>query len=367
MSSWRSGIEPVLSVPSVWQTSDSDRENDIILACRIALVRNVAGYPFPRYASAEQKTEIRDRIVSAVKSCRSCAKWHTFFLDPEKTDSMTTEYLYERLLIRYPFRQPEKGRAFLCSPDTQLSAAVMGDDHLELQCCLSGFRLDEAWQKLSRLDTALEKKLPCAFSPELGYLTSHPGRAGTGIQVSVFLHLPMFSIGKHIKILRKAMKDMGMAVYSLHDLPQDDFTGNIFRIVNTSTLGETEEEIIARVRIAASEAVRQEKALRAKFRNEQPAFLMNLCGRAYGALKYSYMLSGKEVLNLLSALRLGVDIGCFPSIFISDVNYLTLIMQKAHLTELSGKEELGEERRGIFRSGIIRRFLADQQEQDEMD
>ena len=40
--------------------------------------------------------------------------------------------------------------------------------------------------------------------------------------------------------------------------------------------------------------------------------IYNHIGRAYGILANSHSISSKETMNLLSLLRLGVEVGLFP-------------------------------------------------------
>ena len=47
---------------------------------------------------------------------------------------------------------------------------------------------------------------------------------------------------------------------------------------------------------------------------KKPDTLWDQIGRAYGILTYAHAMSSKEALNLLSIIKLGVDLGAFQKI-----------------------------------------------------
>ena len=79
---------------------------------------------------------------------------------------------------------------------------VNEEDHLRLQCLVSGLRL-RGVERVDRLDEELGEQLPYAFHQEFGFLTSCPTNVGTGLRASVLMHLPGLVLTKEIgKVLR---------------------------------------------------------------------------------------------------------------------------------------------------------------------
>ncbi len=62
------------------------------------------------------------------------------------------------------------------------------------------------------MDEALEAKVDYAFSPRWGYLTACPTNLGTGIRLSVMMHLPALKLSNEIERVRRAAKDLHLAV-----------------------------------------------------------------------------------------------------------------------------------------------------------
>jgi protein arginine kinase len=90
------------------------------------------------------------------------------------------------------------------------------EDHLRMQALRPGLQLKQAWVAIDEVDSALEKALPYAFSPELGYLTACPTNLGTGIRVSAMLHLPALVLDEHINQIIQAVNKLGLAVRGLY-------------------------------------------------------------------------------------------------------------------------------------------------------
>ncbi len=75
----------------------------------------------------------------------------------------------------------------------QFSLMVNEEDHLRIQLMKSGLDLHSAWDQINQLDDVIESSITYAFDERLGYLTACPTNVGTGMRVSVMLHLPAWS------------------------------------------------------------------------------------------------------------------------------------------------------------------------------
>ena len=100
--------------------------------------------------------------------------------------------------------------------DETVSIMVNEEDHLRIQVLRSGLQLEEAWEQISAIDDKLEAKLDFSFHPRFGYLTACPTNVGTGIRVSVMLHLPALKLTGEIEKVFRAAKDMRLAVRGLY-------------------------------------------------------------------------------------------------------------------------------------------------------
>jgi protein arginine kinase len=84
--------------------------------------------------------------------------------------------------------------------------------------------------------------------------------------------------------------------------------------------------------------------------------IYNHIGRAYGILANAHSISSKETMNLLSLLRLGVEVGSFPQADGSLVDELFILTQPAHLQK-NHSEKLTAEERDLLRADMLRERL----------
>src|SRR5258707_666363 len=82
----------------------------------------------------------------------------------------------------------------------------------------------------------------------------------------------------------------------------------------------------------------------------------NHIGRAYGILANAHSISSKETMNLLSLMRLGVDMELFPGVDRSLVDELFILTQPAHLQK-QHTEKLSAEERDLLRADMVRERL----------
>ena len=122
------------------------------------------------------------------------------------------------------------------------------------------------------------------------------------------------------------------------------------------TLGETEPDIVDRLNKVLAQIIEHEENARGSLLEKKPKTVMNQIGRAYGILANSHSISSKETMNLLSFMRLGVDLGLFPDVERGLVDELFVVTQPAHLQKQFA-EKLGADERDVLRADMVRERL----------
>ena len=92
----------------------------------------------------------------------------------------------------------QAARGVAIDPAEQVSLMINEEDHLRIQCIHSGLDLEAVWAQIRSVDEEIEAVVPYAFHQRWGYLTACPTNVGTGIRVSVMLHLPALVITRQI-------------------------------------------------------------------------------------------------------------------------------------------------------------------------
>ena len=122
------------------------------------------------------------------------------------------------------------------------------------------------------------------------------------------------------------------------------------------TLGESETVIVERLGKVMAQIIEHEENARQALLEKKPKVVFNHIGRAYGVLANAHSISSKETMNLLSLLKLGVDMSLFPGAERTLVDELFLVTQPAHLQkQLSDK--LSAEERDLLRADMLRERL----------
>jgi protein arginine kinase len=139
--------------------------------------------------------------------------------DP-RSAAATGRCCYERHLVSKELigaaRAPGHAAALLLAHDEALSVMANEEDHLRLQCLVSGFRLHDAWRLVDSSTSALSRTLPYAFHPEFGYLTSCPTNVGTGLRASVLMHLPGLVLTQEIGRVLQGIAQVGLTFRGLY-------------------------------------------------------------------------------------------------------------------------------------------------------
>lgn len=233
---------------------------------------------------------------------------------------------------------------------------VNEEDHLRLQVLRSGLQLDEAWEQINRVDDTLEEELEFIYHNRFGYLTACPTNVGTGIRVSVMLHLPALKLTGEIEKVFRAAKDMKLAVRGLYG-EGTEATGDFYQISNQTTLGKEEAEILDDFKHQVIPRIIDfEHHARRTLRSERAIALDDRVFRALGVLRSARLLASDETLFLLSHLRMGVHLGRVKDVEIKTINELVLMTQPAHLQKLMGKKLDGDERKAA-RAEFVRHRL----------
>ncbi len=328
--------------------------SEVVISSRVRLARNVKGYPFLTCASRAQRRELENRIRDTILDAELAPQ--TLYVDLEQASDVDRELLVERHLISKHQAAAEGARGVAIGQDENLSIMVNEEDHLRLQVLRSGLQLDEAWEQINHVDDVLEEELEFAYHNRFGYLTACPTNIGTGIRVSVMLHLPALKLTGEIEKVFRAAKDMKLAVRGLYG-EGTEATGDFYQISNQTTLGKDESEILDDFKHhVIPRIIDFEHHARRTLRGERAVALDDKVFRALGVLKSARLLSSDETLFLLSHLRMGVHLGRVKDVEIKTLNELVLMTQPAHLQKLMGKKLDGDERKAA-RAEFIRHKL----------
>lgn len=326
---------------------------DIVMSSRTRLARNIGRFSFTHWADKRQLDEILTMVKDAAEAT-SFLK-NSLFIKLKDISEVDRLFLVERHLMSPEHAKDVEYKALIVDPKEIVSIMVNEEDHLRMQVLQSGFNLREAWRIMDEIDTELSKKISYAYSSQWGYLTACPTNTGTGLRGTVMLHLPALVFTAQIEKILQATAKLGLNIRGLYG-EGTEASGNIFQVSNQASMGMTEEDLIDNIERIINQIIAREEAMRKTVLAKNKEALVDRVWRAYGTLKNAYIITSEETIALLSAIRLGVDLGIAKNLDKNVVNELFILTQPAHLQKLEGKV-LNPTERDIKRADLIRAKL----------
>jgi protein arginine kinase len=352
---------------------------DVVISSRIRLARNLAGHKFLGRCTNAEKTEILKKLKDVLLSLELGDE--VFYISIDKAPDLDRHFLVERHLISRHHAFGKGPRGAVIARRESFTAMINEEDHLRLQILKSGMCLSECAEQINHIDDMIEKKIDYAFHPRYGYLTACPTNLGTGIRVSVMLHLPALKMTGQIEKFLNTAKDMTLAVRGLFG-EGTEAAGDFYQLSNQATLGVAEKDIVSQFEKAIiPEIVEYEYAARKHLLDKEIDVLDDKISRATALLKNAHLISSQEALFLLSHLRLGINMrermgattpaienlfalnkqsteaGKTQRLSIATINRLFMLTLPAHL-QLNHGGPLDASQRDALRAKIIRDALS---------
>ncbi len=331
-------------------------DSDIVLASRIRLARNFQDIPFPNRASAAQLTEVKTRIIDILDDIATLTNNNYICIDMEKLTDIQRRVLIEKHFISNKFVKHIECRSLILSTDSNIGIMINEEDHMRIQCMGSGLDINTLLKTAFLIDDAIEKKYDIAFDDSMGYLTSCPTNLGTGLRVSVLLHLPGLVMTNQIAKIVNISPQLGLAVRGMFGT---NSPGNLFYISNQLSLGFNEKELVENLTRTVQEIAAHEHEARKAILSYNEDKMHDRSWRALGVLKYARSLSIRELLSLSSNVRIGIDEKIIDGIDPTVFNRLIVAGRANYLTNLQEKESISQRELDKKRADISRKIICD--------
>jgi protein arginine kinase len=328
-------------------------DSDIVVSSRIRLARNLGNFPFIRRCTDIDRANIESTVQNQVLALTEFSD--ALYVPVEELDELDRQFLVERQLISRELSESDGARSVIINPAEHFSVMINEEDHLRLQVMKSGCDMEAAWEIANALDDALESHLDFAFHDRWGYLTACPTNVGTGLRVSVMLHLPALVQTRQIDRVFRSLQKINLAVRGLFG-EGSQAMGDFYQISNQLTLGKTEEELIEQVGEVVPVLIDYERKARDFLLTSNRLQLQEQVDQAYETLRKAQQISSEETMHLLSKLRMGVNLELIDAVDIPLVNRLFLETQPAHLQKLKGSP-LGTTDRNLERGLYLQSTL----------
>ena len=329
-------------------------DSDIVVSTRVRLARNIDGFHFLTKATLEHKTEIESLIRRKLSELN--LPYQLAYLPISRLSEVDRSFLVERHLMSRELAEGTGNRGLALNDTETVSIMVNEEDHLRIQVFRAGFELKGAWEQVSELDSLIEGRMPFSFGSQFGYLSACPTNVGTGLRASVMLHLPALVLTKQIEKVFRAVTKINLAVRGLYG-EGTQATGNFYQISNQATLGKSEDSLLDNIASVVPQIIQYERRARESLSKETEKRLEDKVWRSLGILQNARRMSSNEALELLSHLRLGVNMDILENPPLSRINEMLLFTQPAHLQKILGRD-LPAPSRDVERADFIRNALS---------
>ncbi|MEW5701064.1 MAG: protein arginine kinase [Candidatus Zixiibacteriota bacterium] len=347
-----SSFDDLTRQPVSWLAGSGDHA-DVVLSSRVRLARNLAKHRYPVRAEPEEAAEVVSLARTAVEKTHLLR--NGVFFGSSELNRADRDFLIERHLISPEFMRDDAPRGLYVDADQSLSLMVNEEDHLRIQAVRSGLDLRQSMERARAVEMELASVLHFDFDQRLGYLTACPTNVGTGLRVSVLIHLPGLVLTKEMDTVLAQINKVGLAVRGFYG-EGSDVLGNLFQVSNQTTLGRTEEDLVDSLEKVTLQLLSHEMNSRRMLFTDAGDQIKDKIWRAYGILGNARVLTSQEVMNLLSAVRLGLAMGEPVGLDMGQINDLMLTTQPAHLQRLFDRE-LSPEERDVARADVVRSRL----------
>jgi protein arginine kinase len=328
-------------------------ESDIVISSRIRLARNLADFPFIRRCTPADLAAIETMLRARIRETEEFR--NLLYIDVAELSPVDRQFLVERQLISREHAEGSGPRSVAIGEKEKFSVMINEEDHLRMQVMNSGLDLEAAWRQINQLDDIVGSRVTYAYHERLGFLTACPTNVGTGMRVSVMLHLPALVLTRQIEKVFRSLQKISLVVRGLYG-EGSQAMGDFYQISNQITLGRSEEDLLKQVGEVVPVLIDYERRAREFLVRESQKDLHDRVSRALGILCNAQTISSEETMHLLSSVRMGINLRLIQDLEIPTVNKLFIHTQPAHLQKLRGME-LDTADRNIERAMYLRQHL----------
>ena len=325
------------------------KENDVVISSRVRFARNISDYPFASRLDETSCREIIEKVTAALGNTFNA-------IDIKNISQIESAALVEKHYISREFAKSQTPRVLLTNDEKDVSVMVCEEDHIRLQCIMSGLSLDEAYKNACIYDDILDDNLNIAFDEKLGYLTHCPTNLWLGMRVSVMMFLPALTMTRSMEKLSIQLSNLGLTVRGMYGEGSNP-DGCLYQISNRVTMGVTEEETLKKINDIVKQICEKERRAREVIKSDNYCAIADKIGRAYGVLKYARIISSKEFMQLFSSVRLGIALGIINDLTYEKMGEVMIGVLPANLIINNGGKSISDYERDVLRADYLRKAI----------
>jgi protein arginine kinase len=345
-------LDRLLKKTGSW--TDTGPSSDVVITTRVRLARNMPSISFPHRQDSREFTLLEAVTQRFVNESRFQGR--VYLVELSGVNEGDKRFLRERNIITTELEGAQNSLAVI-ENDEEFVIMVNEEDHFRIQVIRPGLRIMECCELADRIDDELNIFASYAFSDEHGYLAACPSNTGTGLKVSLMLHLPMITMSKKLAGIISVMKEKMVLLKGITGGGAET-VGSIYLVSNSAALGLSEVDIAELMDGTARLLVDAENDARDEFLGRNRTRLEDRIWRSLGILKYGRSINYIEAVEHLSNIRLGVILSVIKNIDLHRINDLMVNIQWSHLQRIAGEYFQNLSDCDAYRADYLRSQLA---------
>lgn len=327
---------------------NSLENNQLVVKSHIELFRNIKGKKFPKKLSIEEgrklSKSILEKLVQNIINIKPINLWEVDDLEHYKNIGIINNNIIKN----------KEFSSIAISDEKKFTITINENEHIRLIYEKNGNNIKEIYKYLNQIDNLLENNFRYAFDDRLGYLMSDLSNLGTGLKVSITLHLPILTKLNKITNISKQLELNNLCIEGLYGEKGCSY-GSFYKIYNKWCLGLSEEDIITNLENNIINIINEEYKERNNIFKKSKIEIEDKIFRSYGILKYAKKLNFIECLELLSDLRLGVECNILE-FDLDDIENLIFLV-KGSVIKSKIQENVNNEVIDIERANVVRKLF----------
>jgi len=292
---------------------------DHVLFSRVRYVRNIAKQSFYPLIDQKRGAEVTARLDAIL----SKSGFHSERVAPGVSAQILS--LSEKQFVSRDFVYSEKPRALYLNEPCNMIVSVGGDNYISISSVVSGAAISEARNMAAGAEELIDREIAFAYLEGIGYLSPNPLECGAGLEFSACLYLPSLRISGLFPSLSHSLSLIGLSLCPMFD--GKDNAGDLYTVSYIPHYLCDEGAAAEFFSDTLLSLVEKEKARLGIISKNDDKNIFDRARRALGSLIYCTTLTEREMMSLISDIRLSVcsaDVtdGALPGI--QTLNYLSV-------------------------------------------
>ena len=342
------------SISDAWY-SYAGPENDVVLSTRVRLARNLANFPFPSRFKGDDALRVQSLVFDSFAQGERPDSYQA--VAAKDLDELGSKILAERGILDEDAKNLP-GAGVVMRTDGKIACTVNERDHVRICAFVPGLGGAAAYDMCREMDSELQKKLQFAASYDFGFLTSSFADSGSGMKVSVRLHLPSLSFSGQLSEYSSQLQEKGLEIAASFGSGMGKATslGAYYQVFTRTSAAGSEFDQMAAIVSAVKYLAECERRERNAVIKNRPTEVTNLVLRAMASGLYSTLMPMREAVDIIGKIKWGIATGALHGMEDNELCALLYRVQDGHLQfvlnngnyqfseDIAGSENLKRER-----------------------